>query len=1338
MSATLTLKILVARQFADRPTLHQVLDTNALKILLTHCPQIGDLDSLARLFLIREYPPTTPVNLADLLLESFMKGEPLALSGTDQLALSTSADAPGKYPLGAGVAESLNADLSILLNGLIQTFEDAQVSFWNAMASGLDVSRLRWMEQVLKIALMVCIEEQGLEAHEKKSLYAAVDNGLVRSQAYALRVNLLHEGLGTELKLADWLLIDNSSTVATYLWCKPCGIVHGFKSEEELGRALQAAMADHHDFDELTWSHHPLSVDPFEFQALQLLTGNIEDVERLELGSFERAEQLQEQLHHFSDPARHFSDLVPIDEQRGESLMPGWVRQASHQHQYDYGRLLTEWVVAQTNSHYLLGSPHVESLEQYAIRRLREQMHVDLPQQAAIDPNLLMITVESNETTVPLEDAFSDAPILPATPAISTRDTSLAQLAIFRLDVDKGELTTQVHDRGSDQPLPDGLTLAYLDSLIEKVDIGGNYPRYLKQQLDLAATHPGWLQGCARAWRKSLLLNAFKGVTTSQLSAAAFNTIASFCNAPEAQGHQISIAPLAFQTGPEPNNQDVVAGMFVLQLPSLGRWLLYRPWQQDDALLEFDAFRGILEKLIQDEKLQTNILSWMDEDASTLHTIKGLAHPHLKSFLESALDFLNPERILLIDLQPQPQMIFAPFQGELDHHLYQSWILYLSRLSMAQSPSNAKLRLEEWRLIAWAVFDVTSMFAYGWVGDMVVLINALRTLDGDLPALTEGNDTQKAGAFVDLLYNTIMVSMHSAGKLHETPAAKGITFTDNVSLVRNKRAIFNELTPGAELGSTTSETSLPADEPHGQAEALQVRINQHEQKLKSIEDAIERREKALPPDHGDATPLHPEPDALAPHVFLQVKKLAQLVAALKQGTQGRMRASRYFAVNLKKLGYYRAQLNGANESYLNLTRGRLTEIHAPDGPGASVEDYAHYQSALKNNIKLRLKLLESLALFEDDPLAHPAKSTPKQRLFEQGMTELTVLGDVNEELEQLSILPPITIRDVPERPLSSRFDEVLATQKAIESSPESFSEVERAEKLGEALDTFTASIARVEYAMKDPDPWLDSKGLGELLNYLKKLKRLTLTQLDQATRVQPSNDTGTTKPPSANTAPAEQGKATPAPAFLGKARIKHINQMLMNADQAFSKYAKDYGSQPSTLANLMDDYIEGLKRAAGDVAAAASPPEGLERKLKMAIIQLQERSLALQIEARMKSAHPDVESLRYLLAHDKVYLRAGTTNKRLQRADDFLDVYTIHQRSNGNKLPWEAHFHYGRDVKDPLDFSAGHLKSGNSPSYRMMNARAIGASQRVDVSRAVLKRATAKQLIPFPTQRTLA
>lgn len=1341
MPPSLTLETLVASQFYDRPTLHQVLDINASKILLTHCPQMGDLNSLAKLSLIRENTPAKPVNVVELLLETFMKGEPLTLSGTDHLALTTSADASGKYALGDGVAESLNAELTTLLNGLIQTFEEAQVSFWNALTGGLDVTRLRWMEQVLKVALLACIEQQGLEAHEKKSLHAALDGDSVTSQAYALRVSLLYQGLSTELKLADWLLIDKSSTVATYLWCKPCGIVHGFKSEQALGSALQAAMADRHDFDELSWSHHPLSSNPFEFQALQLLAGSIEDVERLELGSFERAEKLQEQLHHLSAPARHFSDLILIDEQKWESVIPSWLKQASYQHQYDYGRLLLEWVVAQTNSHYSLVNTHVESIEQYAIRRLREQMHTDHPQQAPLDPNLLMITVEANETTVPVEDVFSDVAFLPATPAISTCDISLAQLAIFRLDVDNGEFTTKVRTRDNDQPLPDGLTLEYLQGLIETVNIGGTYPAYLKQQLEVAAIHPGWLQDCARAWRKSLLLNAFKAVTTNRLSTAGFNTIADFCNAPEAHGHRLSIAPLAFQTGSHPNSQDVVAGMFVLQLPSLNRWLLYRPWQQDDSLLEFDAFKGILEKLIHDEKLQASILCWMDEEASTLHAIEGLAHPHLKSFLESALEFLSPERALLLDLQAKPQMIFAPFQGELDQHLYEAWILYLSRLSMARSPSNAKLRHEQWRLIAWAIFDVASMFACGWVGDMVVLINILRTLDRDLPALAEADETQKAGAFVDLLYNAIMVSMHGAGKIHEAsapPEPTAFRLENKVGHARTKRDIFNEPTPSAEAGNRAPQTRLPADEPHAQAEALQARIDQQEQKLKSIESVIERGEKALPQEHGDATSLHQERDALALHVFLQVKKLGQLVAALKKATQGGMRASRHFAKNLKKLGHYRARLNSVNESYFRFTRDRLTEIQVPDGPGKSLEDYDHYLSALRNNVKHRLKLLESLALFEDAPPAQPGKPSPKQRLFEQGMTELKLLGDVNEELEQLSILPPITIHDVPARPLSSRFDEVLATQKAIESSPESFSEEERVEKLGEALDTYNASIAKVEYALKDLDPWLDSKGLGDLLNYLKKLKRLTLRQLGETTRVRPSGDTGTTKPSSDHTAPAEQGKATPAPASLGKAKTKHITQMLMNADQAFSKYAKDYGSQPSTLANLMDDYIEGLKRAASDVVAAASPPEGLEQKLKLAITELQERSLALQIEARMKSTHPDVESLRFLLEHDKVYLRAGTTNKRLQRADDFLDVYTIHRRSDGSELPWEAHFHYGRNVKNPLDFSAGHLKSGQSPSYQMLNARAIGTSQRVDLSRAVLKRATAKQLVPFPKQRKLA
>ncbi|MNE97382.1 hypothetical protein D3C80_1957170 [compost metagenome] len=107
----------------------------------------------------------------------------------------------------------------------------------------------------------------------------------------------------------------------------------------------------------------------------------------------------------------------------------------------------------------------------------------------------------------------------------------------------------------------DWMNPVYISGLIERVDIGGNYPLHAAEVLNDRATltERGKLFG--REWRHGLLFDGLRAKVEGSLSESAWRALAEFCRSGRDLRVNVDIAPLAFRADPDRRQVDEVACM---------------------------------------------------------------------------------------------------------------------------------------------------------------------------------------------------------------------------------------------------------------------------------------------------------------------------------------------------------------------------------------------------------------------------------------------------------------------------------------------------------------------------------------------------------------------------------------------------------------------------------------------------------------------------------------------------------------------------------------------------------------------------------------------------------
>jgi len=764
----LTFKQSVAACFSKRPSLRDVLSKEAFQTfsdrypwLQRNHPHITSLDP----FVILHAPASTgdlprQSGLLDELLRHFLAKERVQPSAADKLSISPphvfqiQEQGPDniRQPEIIPDLTKLSDDFDTVLGALIPTFQQAQIGFWNGLDEDSQASRMLWLEHTIKAALLENLPRQGLADDEKAAMYALLDGAFDSLAVEAIQVTLGTDGEARTVTLPDLLLITTSGTRNLVLQCKPCGSVHRHVDLPSFATALQRQLAQSYRFEALSWAHTPVIGRPFAFQARQLLNGILDDIGRLRIGGLATVDELERQLRQVSDPSAHFFDL-PSQERTAPAVRPPrWLLNASAEDRYAYHTALLDLAANQGRSKGCTSLSDVEDIRDYAARRLRETLQALYPDKAVHDPNEVHIRI-------------SQAIIGAGTQGQSLflRTVPLTDLAISRLRLEAGEVMTGLSfEDGS--PVKDWLSIEQIRALIHQVDIGAHYPTYLQDQVRTEPRRSERIRQHAREWRYALRFSTLKAKIERQLGETASQAMLRFCQGMDNGADLLRIAPLAFLCAPGASASDVAHGMFIIEIPASGSWVLYRPFYADRALQEFSTLELLMDAVRSRGALQESVLAWLDDDARPIYQNDGFKHPHLHPNITALTHLLNvPVELLdglLQRLRRPVQVLFQAWTEDLATHLFNARIDTMLLASASNSVSNAQEVRALVKEAAWAIFNTVTQLWHGPMTTLAWLVVALSAAKEDVEALIKRSGDNKIVAAIDLLTNMALLLAH--------------------------------------------------------------------------------------------------------------------------------------------------------------------------------------------------------------------------------------------------------------------------------------------------------------------------------------------------------------------------------------------------------------------------------------------------------------------------------------------------------------------------------------------------------------------------------------------------
>ncbi|AUM69736.1 dermonecrotic toxin domain-containing protein [Pseudomonas fluorescens] len=776
----------VSLQFASRPTFEEVAQRMLEQAIKEKYPSLTfDLsktrlatpDPASRGFTLQPFMPRVLDYLALGTPLDFTErgGRRCFLSDTPPRELS-----PQDGKLDIKVIEKLLLELPWTVPiGLA----DALTRYWNARVdTGNDISRWRWLSDALKNTLSIRnLQQPGLTDQAREALDQIVRwperdqrlrrNSLSPVYAYSLETRLIRDGSSSVLIGNEILLTHATKGATAFLLCSPGGAVQSFASLEAFNSHWGALIASRYMVDTLTCQRNEISGNVFDTQAAMLLEQQLADLNAVQLPSRIGLQYLSTLYQELSDPARYLLDepqLTPETAARIEPLLPDWLKQASIVDQTKFRHYSLTLASAKKRHQGRTFLSDIEDIKTFAADALLKQMQ----RTNDSDPDKARTSQYQPDD---VELTFTVAAGYPGTSGIIEKRTmSLTELAINNLIARPSANLVLGHRQGL--TLPTWLTADFITrkgGLIEQVDIGTTYPRYLQQRLldDLPQAQERQRifaeQIPAQLVLEALqqMLNNENGVTRQGLDLveALLNPDA---NSQQLSGQSVVIRHLAFLRKPEAH-PDIVSNMFIIEPEDVqtGPHLLYRPLYAP-SLQEFPTREALLQAIVTPGDLQKSILTWMTDAARPIYADGGFQEPHIVRFFQGD-EFSLPAKpapaTLAIDGTNDELRQFL-HNGELMQYLYGSNARALVSQADHDSVSNSESRwavlLEDGSLL----FNTLLMpLLRGPVMATFWLWSLMGSASHDIPALSSEDPVTRELAAVDLLLNLGMLA-------HQFPA----------------------------------------------------------------------------------------------------------------------------------------------------------------------------------------------------------------------------------------------------------------------------------------------------------------------------------------------------------------------------------------------------------------------------------------------------------------------------------------------------------------------------------------------------------------------------------------
>ncbi|MCE1115923.1 dermonecrotic toxin domain-containing protein [Pseudomonas sp. NMI795_08] len=797
----------VASEFASRPTLRQTLSTGILQLLNTHSRRFRRLrlpDAEPLYLLVPDSTQQNPASphrgwsqrpMLEVMLDALRQSATLRSLGDAGGEFKVALALPYTFTDGRGApvldgTESIQAvldELEPLLTALAQYFCQAQVEYWSAMGS-LGVSRDRWLQQLLKQALLQNLPMQGLDAQQVDCVHGLLQGGARQPAVSLVQVRLVR-GDSAVTRLLPKLLVQASLDERDFLlWCSPSSVVRVFDSDASFAQALQEELGYRFSFDSLTWSRQALEGDVFAQQVAALLEYLLDEVIRAPFWQCPDVVALERMFAGLSDPARWFIDgylLTPT----ASLNVPLAQRQAQPADSFAVQGALFELALAQAQSQGLSSLEQVEDLRSFTRERLRKQMLEDYPIEANYFADELDLTL-TRSLGVP-----GGAGSGTGGGVTQTRQMTLTEFAIGNLASLAGWTLTSI-SHGSGQLIMDWMTPDYVQGLVGRVDIGGHYPGYVKTLLDAPATRSERCLRFAREWRCALLFTAIDAKLDGSLSENGLQCVVDYCRGlVGSEASEIVWMPLAFAREPGTKLHDQVMGMYVLFAAVRETVLLYRPLYPGAALLEYANLDAMMAAIRTQQSLQDSILTWLTPDARKVYGNGGFIEPHLGRPILDTLILPEPVR--------PPAFAASFWRTDVDEQMYLANRDLLVELANRESTSTTQSRWAILKEGAWLLFQALTVVLRGPVASVAWLVQGVAAVSQDLQAFKEGDEFERSAAVVDLLLNFAMVLMHARLPRIEPPAANDMAALAGFGGLFAARPAPDAPSPSIGLGSVS-------------------------------------------------------------------------------------------------------------------------------------------------------------------------------------------------------------------------------------------------------------------------------------------------------------------------------------------------------------------------------------------------------------------------------------------------------------------------------------------------------------------------------------------------------
>ncbi|MCG6575897.1 hypothetical protein EGM97_14405 [Pseudomonas sp. AF32] len=661
--------------------------------------------------------------------------------------------------------------------------EDALTRYWNAnIDSGPQAdkqggtSRWQWLSDVLSNLLHIRgLQQQDLSEQAREALDQIVQwpdreqrlrrHGQSSVYAYSLDTRLTRNVSSSVLTSSEILLMHRQKNTTVLLLCTPAGAVRAFDSLEAFTQYWGTVTASRYVVDTVTCQRNEIAGNVFETQAAMILEQQLADLKAVQLPSRIGLPNLTALYAELSDPARYLLDAprpVPETSARITSLLPDWLIQASILDRTKIQQYSLALASAKKRNQGRTFLSDIQDIKAFAADALLKVLqHVNDGSQAKAQPR------QYQPDDVQL--TFSAAAGYPGTIGIVEKKTiTLTELAIANLVARPGVDPVLSHRQGL--TLPVWLTADFITrkgGLIEQVDIGTTYPRYLQQKLldDRSQAHERQRM-FAEEIPAQLPLDALKQILNHEngMTRQGLALIEALLNpATDEQrvaGTPVVIRHLAFLRKPEAH-PDTVTNMFIIEPEdaTVGPHVLYRPLHTP-SLQQYPTRQALLQAIVAPGELQQSVLTWMSDAARLIYANGGFQEPHVVRFYQGD-EFSLPEKpapaTLAVDGVNDELRQFLR-NGELMQYLYGSNARALVTQADRSSVSNSESR---WAVLLHGgslLFNTLLLpllrgpaMATAW------LWNLMASANQDIPALGSEDSVTRELAAVDLLLNLGML-----------------------------------------------------------------------------------------------------------------------------------------------------------------------------------------------------------------------------------------------------------------------------------------------------------------------------------------------------------------------------------------------------------------------------------------------------------------------------------------------------------------------------------------------------------------------------------------------------